>query len=594
MNKIYIVQEGVIQKDMYASHVKTKDIRLQGHNVEKILVDYFKRLGELDDLTSSLSKEKGQDEEYETLRSEIGNLRDEISVIEQKSDRIELLVKSISGESEITITDKLIEAISKEIKVTAENIDLNGYVSNRKVKDENGNEVIIKGNWHIADDGTAGFEDLVVEGEVSCERIVVNEISSPNYPKTLSGDIDLYIDPVKGDDDIELEDEATFRTINQVLKLLPKNLNGHKVTITLKGDITENIYFDYYHTGRILLFLNGFTVNGFLMTYLCSAEMLFYGGATESSNVYGKIAPVALKRLHNSTWDTSVCIQKSPFCRMHYIDVYGSKTNASSYGIITHEYSNFRIENVRFYDCYNACLASMLSEMYAQNTSGKASKYGWSAIKASTIFLDKGTQVGGSTNEYTASCGEIKKAESVPFDGNDPGNKNPNNPGNDNDEKIPTIKTVTYTSTYGDTYRSTVYNNWKKDGTVRQGDYGYGDCNGVWFFGSQFTNLKGKDITKVVIEVTRQAGGYGSTSIPLKLKMHNHSSRPSGAPKYLDWSVSLSLVAGKTGTITITNEKVLNAIKNGTMKGFGLQSTYNKSNYAVCSGTCKVTVTYKE
>ena len=37
MNKIYIIQTGEVQ-DIYATRVRTRDIRLQGENVEKILV----------------------------------------------------------------------------------------------------------------------------------------------------------------------------------------------------------------------------------------------------------------------------------------------------------------------------------------------------------------------------------------------------------------------------------------------------------------------------------------------------------------------------------------------------------------------------
>ena len=154
-------------------------------------------------------------------------------------------------------------------------------------------------------------------------------------------------------------------------------------------------------------------------------------------------------------------------------------------------------------------------------------------------------------------------------------------------------KTVSYKPTSADTYRSTVYNNWKKDGTCRQGDYGYGDSNGCWFFGSQFNALKDKVIESVKITITRQNGGY-SDSRTAVIKMHNHTSRPSGMPTYISgWSKSVSLAVGETKTITITDSAVLNAIKSGTMKGFGVQSSYTKTSYMVLSGSCTVKITYK-
>ena len=171
---------------------------------------------------------------------------------------------------------------------------------------------------------------------------------------------------------------------------------------------------------------------------------------------------------------------------------------------------------------------------------------------------------------------------------------NPSNP----KDPTPKTKTVTYKATSADTYRSTVYNNWKKDGTCRQGDYGYGDCNGCWFFGSQFANLKGKNISSIKITIKRQTGGYQSAH-NVTLKMHKYASRPSissgSKPTYSDgWSKTISLKVGESKTVTITDTAVLNAIKNGTMKGFGLQGAYNKASYTVCSGAMTVVVTYKE
>ena len=153
---------------------------------------------------------------------------------------------------------------------------------------------------------------------------------------------------------------------------------------------------------------------------------------------------------------------------------------------------------------------------------------------------------------------------------------------------------MTIKSSYGDTYRSSVYNSWKKDGTCRQGDYGYGDCSGLWFFGSAFSELKGKTISKVQITITRNSGGSPS-AVGLVVRTHNYSARPGGAPKLSSSSYgTLSLATGTTGTLTITNSDVLNGIKNGTIKGFGIRTTYDEAHYAVCSGNVTVKITYTE
>ena len=158
---------------------------------------------------------------------------------------------------------------------------------------------------------------------------------------------------------------------------------------------------------------------------------------------------------------------------------------------------------------------------------------------------------------------------------------------------VSTTKVMTIKSSYGDTYRSSVYNSWKKDGTARQGYYGDGDCTGCWFFGTAFSELKGKTITKVEITITRNSGG-SSSAVGLVVKSHGHSGRPSGAPSYRTTAGTLSLATGETDTLPITNSTILSEISSGKVKGFGIQSTYDSSHYAVCSGSVTVKITYTE
>ena len=591
MNKIYIIQTGEAQGDIYATRVRTRDIRLQGENVEKILVDYFEKFKDVDYKLSGISKEEIEGELYETLRSTIGDVNDKISIIEQKANRIDLLVKTKDGTSELEITDRLIDMMSKAIRITADNIDLNGYVSNRKIKDENGNEVIVEGNWHIDDSGNAEFNNLAVDGDFSCDTIVVNEITSPKYPEVLTGNLDLYVDAVNGKDDSELKDEAVFKTINAIFDKLPKDLNGHLVTITLRTDITENIKVYYRSKGRIYLFLNGFTVKGWVREYMCDCELRIMGGDSLQSTKYGSITPPSLYAATLQNY--SVFLQKNNFTFIDYVKIYGSEKNTNSAGLGAIEGGFVMVRNVEFYDVYNGVHVARLAHLYASDTKGKALNIGWRAQTGGRISLNSGGQLSGTNkNTYTSSAGEIYTQGAPIYQPDKPIDKNPEKPGDNNDDDTKTTKTVTYKTTSADTYRSTVYNNWKKDGTVRQGNYGYGNCNGCWFFGSQFNNLKGKTIKSVKITIKRQAGGYAS-AVNLKLKMHNHQSRPFGAPSYYSgWERTVSLGVNESKTIEITDTSVLNAIKAGSVKGFGLQSSYSKSTYAVCSGACTVKITY--
>ena len=591
MNKIYIIQTGEAQGDIYATRVRTRDIRLQGENVEKILIDYFEKFKDVDYKLSGISKEEIEGELYETLRSTIGDVNDKISIIEQKANRIDLLVKTKDGTSELEITDRLINMMSKAIRITAENIDLNGYVSNRKIKDENGNEVIVEGNWHIDDSGNAEFNNLSVDGDLSCDTIVVNEITSPKYPQVLTGNLDLYVDAVNGKDDIELKDEATFKTINAIFDKLPKDLNGHLVTITLRTDIAENVKIYYRSKGRIYLFLNGFTVKGWVREYMCDCELRIMGGDSLQSTKYGSITPPSLYAATLQNY--SVFLQKNNYTCIDYVKIYGSEKNTNSAGLGAIEGGFVMARNVEFYDVYNGVHVARLAHLYASDTKGKALNIGWRAQTGGRISLNSGGQLSGTNkNTSTSSAGEIYTQGAPIYQPDKPIDKNPEKPGDNNDDDTKTTKTVTYKTTSADTYKSTVYNSWKRDSTCRQGNFGYGNCNGCWFFGSQFNNLEGKTIKSVKITIKRQKGGYAK-AVNLTLKMHNHSSRPSGAPSYYSgWERSMSINMGESKTIEITDTSVLNAIKAGSVKGFGLQSSYSKSTYAVCSGACTVKITY--
>ena len=594
MNKIYIVQSSVNNNgSMYATNVVTRDIRLQGYNVEKILVDYFEKIKSINDKVSVISKEEIENDLYETLKITIGDINDKISIIEQQADKIELLVKSIDGTSEVTITDKLINAVSKAIKVTAENIDLNGYVSNRKVIDEDGNETIVEGNWHIDTDGNAGFENLSVDGEFSCDKLTIDEITNPKYPEVLTGNLDLYVDAQNGNDESELKDDAIFKTIDAIFEKLPKDLNTHEVTITLKTDITENVRIYYYNRGRIFLFLNGFTIKGWVREYMCDCELKIRGGNSTESTTYGSITPPSLYS-SAALQDYAVCFQKSKFTTIDYVKIYGSEKNTSSAGIGVYEGGCVMARNIEFYDVYNGVHVARLSHLYANKTKGKAVNNGWYAEAGGKISLTNSEHLSGEKkNTYTTSAGEIYTQGTPIYQPEKPVNKNPEKPGDKKDDDKKTTKTVTYKATSADTYRSTVYNSWKKDGTARQGDYGYGDCNGCWFFRNQFNTLKGKTIESVSITIKRQTGGYGDSRTAV-IKMHTHGSRPSGAPKYISgWSRSVSIGVGETKTINITDSAVLNALRAGTIKGFGVQSKFNKSSYMVFSGSCKVKIKYR-
>ena len=434
---------------------------------------------------------------------------------------------------------------------------------------------------------------LAIDGIISAKSLQVQDIDNAKYPGAVTADFNLYVS-TSGNDDSEIENGATFATFDALLDKLPKNLNGHEVRIEMSTNITENVDFKGFFGGKIRLYMKGHTLYGYVVSRMGSARINicsgYIGNANDESNGWGKIHPS--KGYAVSAYTTTVASVDQGAIGLYNIDVYGADNylsgSTTKLGVAGQDWGTAYLNGVSYYGCDMGARANAGGRIHDVLSYNVCKKYGFYATTGGYITLAKSEHSGGkSKNYHEADGGKVIVASGATFASGEasvPGGSAP---------VVPTTKTITIKSTYGDTYRSSVYNNWKKDGTVRQGDYGYGDCNGCWFFGDAFSDLEGKTISKVTIKITRQSGG-SSSAVGLVVKSHGYSGRPSGKPSYRTTAGTLSLAPGKSGPLEITNSTILNEIKSGAVKGFGIQSTYNSANYAVCSGSVTVKITYTE
>ena len=518
----------------------------------------------------------------------------------QLADKFTWLVKSGDSQSTMQLTDRVFELVSKNITLTADHINLNGYVSNDNA------------NWAIDNEGNIKAENLKIEGEVGADTLSVNYIDNPCYPATLAGSVDLYVNTNTGNDDYTIDDilqsydeaeeqnndslKKKYKTIQGAIDAVPKFLNNKTVHITLETNSTEDVYIRGVVSGAVRIYMNGKTLYGTLRTYACSAGVHVYGGTKDSTE--GKIGII-----HPSTGlafasrAVSVGFEASQYAALYSLKVYAPDTipsNVSSTDKVCigsqSGTGNVYCKSIQIVNAVVGFRTNNAGVIHVNTSSGIASKYGFQATTGGIISIANNAQAGGKTSATNKSA-----SGQIWYDTNGPtfasGDQSTDS---DTAPVVPTTKTMTIKSTYGDAYRSSKYYSWKKDGTAIQGNYGYGDCSGLWFFGTAFAELKGKTINKVQITITRQRGG-NSSPVGLVVRTHNYSARPSGAPKLSSSSYgTLSLATGKTGTLTITNSDVLNGIKNGTIKGFGIRTTYDSAHYAVCSGNVTVKITYTE
>lgn len=522
---------------------------------------------------------------------------------QQLSDKFSWMVRGNSSSS-MTLTDEMLAVIAKQVKISGDMI-VDGAIDGKTITGatmvggtfrNESNTFSVDSQGNIVGAQIQGSEvigdSFSVEGELTADTITANKINGGRYPGTLEDDIQININSTDGDDDNELKDNVIYATIGGALDALPKFLNGKTVNIWVQEDIDENIDFQYFTSGIINLYLDSHTVYGYIRNYMSSAKLRVYGGyiGGETSGL-AKIHPHTGCAVAGRT-GTLIGHENSPI-NGYNLKIYGSDNKAADgtsaiVGIIADSYSTGYYKDVQFVNCDVGFRGSGGGRIHDARSSGVCSQYAYQATSGAVITIANAAHCGGKTANIAQTLpAQIIAHASATYEG-----------GNQTTDTTPaptttTKKTVTIKSNSGDTYRSSVYNNWKKDNTARQGDYGYGDCNGCWFFGSQFSQFKGKNITKIELTIKRISGG-SYAAVPIVVKTHNYTSRPSGKPTYGTGCGSVSIATGSSGKLTITNSTVLNAISNGTVKGFGIQSSYNSANYAVCSGSVTMKVTYTE
>ena len=521
---------------------------------------------------------------------------------QQLADRFSWMVRGNSASS-MTLTDEMLAIITKQVKVDGDMI-VDGAIDGKTITGatiigstfrNQSNTFSVDSEGNIVGAQIQGSEvigdSFSVEGELTADTITANKINSAQYPSTLDDDIQIEISS-SGDDNSELYDGAIFATVAGTLDALPKFLNGKTVNIWIREDIYENIDFQFFTSGVINLYLDGNTVYGYVRNYMSSTKVRVYGGwpGTEEGHV-GTIHPSTGCAVASRTG--SLVGQESSPLNAYSVKIYGSdykasNGNSATVGIVGDSYSTGYYKNVQFVNCDVGFRGSGGGRIHDAASSGVCSQYAYQATSGAVITIANAAHCGGTTANIaeTLPAQIIAHAKATYAGGNQTTDDTP--------APTPTTKKViTIKSISGDTYRSSVYNNWKKDNTCRQGDYGYGDCNGCWFFGTQFNQFKGKSISKIELTIKRISGGSYS-GVALQVKTHNYASRPSGKPSYGSSCGSVSIAVGSSGKLTITNSTILNAISNGTVKGFGIQSSYNSSSYAVCSGSVTMKVTYTE
>lgn len=503
-----------------------------------------------------------------------------VSIATQTSEKFEWLVKKGSTQSSLTLTDATISAIAKSnIKLKADNISLEGYttINGGFSIDEDGNMTANNGNFNGA---------VNAQGNMTADTLIVRKIISKDIINSITSDISVTI-ATDGDDASAVISSAKFYTVQGFLDALPRNLNGNSIYITLDKECNENLNLKGFSNGDIYLYMNMKNYNGNIAGYNCTAKLFIYGATTVTGIPDGvdsqrpSVMPASM--VGSNTYYYGMYFSNCNFVTLRSVNVYGQTTSNSYYAIGAEHGTTLLMQNCKIIGSQNGVQARG-SKIIMYKNYGKTNNYAARAIYGATICIQDGSIPSGQL-VHDNSSQIIQDSNKVTVD------STTTETGTNTNTGTTTSKSVTFTSDYGDTYRYT-WSDWAQDNLVIQGKW-TSNSVGAWFFGNDFAKLQGKTITKVVLKIERTSGGSSSNN-EAKIVMHNHSSRPSGEPTYLSWSKTANLTMNETTSVAITDSAVLNAIQNGTMKGFGLKHTYDKDHYMKCMGVMKVTVTYTD
>lgn len=464
--------------------------------------------------------------------------------------KLNLIATDGEDASSIVLTPEFIQLIAdSDIELSAAKILING--------------LLIGNGWEVDEEGNLDINDLNIRGNLTCESINVQNLISAEITKSLTNNKTITI--------------SEGQTISEQLDALPSNLDGYTVDIFLNSDTIEDLELKKHYNGLINIFLSGHFIKGTVRGIYNNACYSIYGGSTETdvSNI-GGIMPYQGREV--GIYRYSIVFSNCPNINLYNLKVFGDSINTNTVGIGATVKSKVYLENISFVGCkYNVRSYSM-AELFCESSSGLSSGNSWSAGTGARITLNPTTQAGGGNNIFMSGNGKII-SDGVTF-------ATTNDEGANNTTVTPTtLRFETFSPVAADTYRSTVYNSWKKDNTCRQGEWNegstkYGDCNGCWFFGNQFKNLEGKNISKVEINVTRSASAGYSSAAEIVFQAHEYTARPTGAPSYIPCNASLSLAWNESGIAVVTDTTVLNGIKNGQIKGFGIKADYDALHYA--------------
>jgi phage minor structural protein len=425
---------------------------------------------------------------------------------------------------------------------------------------DNGRLVVLNDNGEqIADldSGMGGFSELYI-----------GELDSPNTPKYSGDNINLYVDPSNGNDNNDGSSWTyPLKTVTVALAKVPKINNG-TTTIYVHADrttMTEDIYIQGFHgSGKINIKFQTIDMNGIIVMEGNTNWIGFDSVNVKSSASY------------------PVFIARTNYCHITSSTINGNSTSTSA-NVRVVDGSHVILENVDFYNsAYHCILAQNTGMIFVRDCRGKASEYGVVADNSGTVYV-RGTYPGGDVGEFLEQYGGFLDTQHKGLV--DYGAATPPEP-----------TTQTYTTTWSSNGSASWRpSGWRTDNDyVYQGDYGYGNHKGLWFFddANMRSTLSGATIKSVKLYATRNSSGGSSSSQQVSIRTHNYDTQPSGEPTVGSIYNYAGFKWGEGKWVTVSNT-IGEMLRDNTAKGMSIYES-DGSPYMIFAASAKLEITYEK
>ena len=403
-------------------------------------------------------------------------IKETYSKYEQLSNKFSWIVKNGTSSSTMELTDSFYSLLTENIKLSADNIELEGLVT-------------ANDNFKINTDGTCEVKDLIVTGSISANGLTSPIVNSPWHSRALTENITVHIrEGYKYSETLEedyFEDGAYFANFDDLLSVCPNNLNGYILDVFMDTDLSENIKINNLCNGTLRIHMQGHSIKGYLKVSGSSLVCELYGNNNNetATNIRGKIIPGASGYSHLE-YKYCFFVNQSKF-KIHDVDIYNGTSSmiciGANYGAIGYV-SNVKAINKPL----NLVRIYQVSHVYVKNSYGLCSSYSFASISGSIIHLNDREQAGrenSSDHTYTMDNSVIY-SNGVTFDSNKIEDSTPTNP----PKNTEVIKTSIIKSKGGNSWRTNgnYANTWATDAVVRQVRwtlaFGHNQC--YWWFGN--------------------------------------------------------------------------------------------------------------